>query len=120
MTRFQMFAIAFLIWAAIVAARTLFPMYDPISKLEIALSDGDRSVLREILNRPGSQMVTTAGSPNDALWSELTRRGLMIQLEIPAEMSKAAAGQDLNIKFFSITDKGQSEIPNLLPRVFKK
>ena len=73
-----------------------------------ALTAGDVSVTREAIKRPDSQVVTTPGSANDALWSELVRRGWMVEAKPPDGLAGV-------VKTFTFTRTGRQRLPEILP-----
>ncbi len=80
------------------------------------LSAGDISTLRAALQRPGAQMMTAKDSANDGLWSALAAQGLMREEPLPPEMAAKLQGTGLGLRIYSVTERGQTEIPSLLPQ----
>jgi hypothetical protein len=91
--------------------------HDTLTRLANQLSAGDVSVLVEGLKSSDHQMLTTEGSPNDVFWSAAAELGLMQQVALPAEMAKKLEGTGLVLKIFSVTPRGQAELPALVPRL---
>jgi len=76
-----------------------------------SLTEADLSVLKAALDRPGSQMMTTAGSANEKLWERLKQREWARQVAKPQAMPEY-------IRLYELTDKGSTELPSLfaIPR----
>lgn len=75
---------------------------------------GDRSVLGTALDRDNSVMMTTKGSPNDALWACFIRHGWMEEAPVDAEL-QAVMPQAVRC---SLTEQGRRAIPVILPILF--
>ena len=86
---------------------------EDLGRLVSGLSAGDRSVLVAALKTPDSQMMTIEGSANDAFWSALERMGLMQHHPLPLDMARSLEGTGVKPKMFSVTEKGQAQIPEL-------
>jgi len=80
------------------------------------LSGSELSVLRAILETPGSQVATVKGSANDMLWSTLAAQGLArespLALDVPLP-------PNLRPKSFTLTEEGREAVPRLVAEAFK-
>ncbi|HEX8166905.1 MAG TPA: hypothetical protein VF601_14115 [Beijerinckiaceae bacterium] len=72
-----------------------------------ALGAGDRSVLEAALQNPDSQMLTTEGSANHVLWSEMAQIGWMTELPLPEGFPEFC-------RIYALTEEGSSAIPDLI------
>lgn len=79
-----------------------------------ALSESDRSVLDASLSTSQIALMTSEGSANDALWSELAKRGSMERL--PDQQGEPVG---VKLKMFGLTDAGRRTLPGVLHRVAK-
>lgn len=76
-----------------------------------SMSDGDISTLEVGLSQPEAKMVTSQGSPNDALWSEMVLLGWM---SVQERTLGAAEGPSFLAKEYTIEPAGREPITQLM------
>lgn len=93
---------------------------ESIDDLAQRLSPGDVSVLMYGVENPGTRMMTTEGSANDVFWSALERLGLTETHPLPEDLDGELAGAGIRLRFYTVTERGEAEIPALLQRKRKR
>lgn len=89
---------------------------ETIAGLAQRLSPGDVSVLMYGVDNPGTRMMTTQGTANDAFWSALETMGLTERHPLPEDLDAELKGAGIAVRFYTVTEQGEAEIPALLER----
>jgi hypothetical protein len=85
------------------------PRINGVLKTAWAMKASDLSVLDAALQHGSGVMLTTKGSDNDRLWSQLTEFGMMRAADVPAELLR----QVEDAKGYELIDKGRDKVPVL-------
>lgn len=87
---------------------------DRLAALIPELSAANVAVLDASLSTTNLELITSEGSINDALWSQMTTLGWMAQLE-----TQQGGPAGVRLKTFALTDEGRRQIPGFLKRATK-
>jgi len=74
------------------------------------MSAGDRSCVQAMLQRPGAQQATTAGSAHCRFYEQLSAADLA-KLDTDSPLTKAAPF----IRVWELTESGRAVLPGLIP-----
>jgi hypothetical protein len=90
-----------------------------VEELAQRLNSGDVSVLLYGVENPGTRMMTTKGSANDVFWSALEKVGLTESHPVPDDIGGELEAAGITLRFYTVTEQGEAEIPALLERTRK-
>jgi hypothetical protein len=90
---------------------TLTPDMAALLQQMYSMSAGDLSTLEASLGDPGSKMVTSPGSPNDALWSRMVSLGWMSLEERTVGIPE---GPSIVMKEYRIEPEGRQPVTQLM------
>lgn len=72
------------------------------------------------VENPGTRMMTTEGSTNDAFWSALAKLELTAEHPLPDDLAEELEATGIRLRFYTVTERGEAEIPALLQRTRKR